>query len=336
MSDELISIIIPVYNTEQYLDRCVESVLAQSYRAVEVLLIDDGSTDSSGALCDRWAEKDARVRVVHKENGGSSSARNIGLDMAKGDYIAFADSDDYLAPDMLALLYSALKSNLADMSICNFHFVDETGAYTEGEKLASPITAGVDTGFDIIKKIVGKNSWYYHPAWNKLYKRSLFSDIRFPLGVVCGEDAFIVHRLLGKCSAVACIDDRCYYYTQRADSVTSNRSQRDILTDAESFLDRAIYCYENGLYEDAGRFYRAAIMILPEVCTTATLESGVQDELHRTVQLFRQNRKIGSSFTLWKKAQLAFALQSPRLYRLLLLNPFVQKTKETIRARLKH
>ena len=210
---DTVSIIIPVYNVESYLDRCVDSVLKQSFQDIEILLIDDGSTDKSGLLCDRWAEKDNRVRVIHKVNEGVSAARNIGLDQANGDYIAFVDSDDFIDANMIETLYNTLQIKHADMCICGFVFVDEFGNPLAEENQSSPITDEILTGFEVIQKLAGDRGWFYHLAWNKLYRKDLFSDIRFPKGIIYGEDAFIAHRLLGKCSIVACISDTYYYYT---------------------------------------------------------------------------------------------------------------------------
>lgn len=121
---KLISIIVPVYMAEKYLNRCIESILCQTYKNFELILVDDGSPDTSGDLCDYWAGQDSRVKVIHKENGGASSARNCGLKIAKGKYIAFVDSDDWLEPNMYEQLYKLLEENKAQMAICGMRVVD--------------------------------------------------------------------------------------------------------------------------------------------------------------------------------------------------------------------
>ena len=317
MNEAVISVIIPVYKVERYLDRCVESVLRQSYSHLEILLVDDGSPDRCGRMCDQWAEKDPRVRVIHKENGGLSSARNVGLDAATGKYIAFVDSDDYIAPDMFRLLHKALVEHHADMSICNFYFVDEAGSILEEDHQDTPITAGVFSGMETIKRITGNKHWYYNPAWNKLYKSVLFSDIRYPEDVTCAEDAFVVHWLLGLCTSVVCIDDRCYYYTQREESITHRRTQKEVLCDAESYLDRAIYCYDHGLNDEAARFYWWAAMILSEVCAEKNKDSSLRIRLVKDIRLFRKNICICSPYSMKKKLQIEIVLRSPRMYYLL-------------------
>ena len=310
---ETVSIIIPVYNVEKYLDRCIDSVLKQSYQNIEVLLVDDGSTDKSGLLCDRWAEKDSRIRVIHKVNEGVSVARNTGLDQANGDYIAFVDSDDFIDANMIETLYNTLQIKHAEMSICSFVFVDETGTPLEEENQSSPIKDEILTGYEVIQKLAGDRGWYFHLAWNKIYKRSLFSDIRFPVNKFA-EDAFIAHRLLGKCTTVACIHDACYYYTQRADSLVHNRTWKTCLNDAESFLDRACYCYEHGLYECASHFYWETTKQFFILCSETVSDPELSAELQETFRWYRGKLKISKKLRLKRRLQTALFALSPSLY----------------------
>ncbi|MBQ5997066.1 MAG: glycosyltransferase, partial [Bacteroidales bacterium] len=265
LNDSLISVIIPVYNIESYLDRCVDSVLKQTFQNTEVLLVDDGSTDRSGLLCDEWAGKDPRVRVIHKPNGGLSDARNAGIAAAGGAYLAFVDGDDYLDPDMIRKLYAALKSNDADLSICNFLYVDEAGAPIPEKNNYLPIGDEVLSGSEILRRISqpDRKSWYYVPAWNKLYKRALFQDLRFAYGKI-HEDEFLIHHLLGKCEKAACIRDAGYCYVQRAGSIMGKRTGKSNLHAAEAYLDRARFCRDSGLPECAGYAYWKAAMFLAD------------------------------------------------------------------------
>ncbi|MBR1540013.1 MAG: glycosyltransferase [Clostridia bacterium] len=134
MEEELISIIVPVYKVEKYLDKCINSIVSQTYKNLEVILVDDGSPDSCGKMCDEWTQKDTRIKVIHKENGGLSDARNFGLDCAKGKYIQFVDSDDYIEKDMIEFLYKNLKENNADISICSNYMVDEENVINVGTR----------------------------------------------------------------------------------------------------------------------------------------------------------------------------------------------------------
>ncbi|MBO4894987.1 MAG: glycosyltransferase [Clostridia bacterium] len=210
-----ISIIIPVYKVEKYLQRCLDSVISQTYKNLEIILVDDGSPDNCGRICDEYAEKDDRIRVIHQENGGLSAARNAGLDIAIGDYIGFVDSDDYVARDMYEKLYNVLIENDADEAICNYEFIDE---FENELKYYSPIKDEVLSGAEAIIKLNYEYHWYYLVAWNKLYKKSVFEGERFPVGKVC-EDNFIVHKLFYKCRKIVTLSEKLYFYTQRKDSI---------------------------------------------------------------------------------------------------------------------
>ena len=152
----MISVIVPVYNVEKYLRQCLDSVLAQTYRELEIILVDDGSTDGSGAICDEYATRDSRIKVVHQQNGGLSSARNAGLDLATGEYVAFVDSDDYIHETMLELLYQALVENNADTVICNFERVDEKGDVISVRSL-QPLANGVVSMEEALENLATPN-----------------------------------------------------------------------------------------------------------------------------------------------------------------------------------
>ncbi len=212
----LISIIVPVYNVEKYLGKCIESIMAQTYENIEILLVDDGATDTSGAICDAYAEKDARIRVIHKANGGLSDARNRGIEEAKGELLGFIDSDDYIDADMFEVLYRTMAKYDADMSMC--------GVYElyEGQKVEQ-VSEIKDfcTDAEGAMKIVMDGMINYAYAVNKLYKRELFNEVRYPVGKII-EDAFVILFLLDKTSKVALTNEKKYYYFHRENSITSN------------------------------------------------------------------------------------------------------------------
>ena len=175
-----ISVIIPVYKVEEYLDRCVQSVLAQTHEDMEVLLVDDGSPDNCGALCDGYAKKDSRVRAIHRENGGLSAARNTGLDAASGDYILFVDGDDYIAPDMAETLLAALESTGADAAVCGVKCVDDAG---NAVRELPPMEAGAFDPAEIYQRMTFDEwAWRYVSACNRLCRRGLFAGLRFEEG----------------------------------------------------------------------------------------------------------------------------------------------------------
>lgn len=219
--NELISIIVPVYAVEKYLERCVNSILNQTYKNIEVILVDDGSPDHCPVMCDEYALRDPRITVIHKENGGLSDARNAGLAIAKGSYIGFVDSDDFIKPTMFQKLYEAMIYANADMSICMFDYVDETG-----NLIVSKNAQRIHFDAEVLKQEqifemishAFKGYYYFIPVWSKLYKKAIFDHIRFPLGVI-HEDEFVIHHIIDQCNYVAVVDESLYEYVQRSDSI---------------------------------------------------------------------------------------------------------------------
>ena len=161
----MISIIVPVYNVDKYIERCIQSIINQTYKNLEIILIDDGSTDKSGAICDKYSKIDNRINVIHKKNGGLSEARNVGLDIARGDYIGFVDSDDYIHPQMYELLYKNLIGTSADISIIK-HIRKE-----EELGLGDINSKKVYSNLEAIENILKKDSGIFIASCNKLYKK---------------------------------------------------------------------------------------------------------------------------------------------------------------------
>lgn len=214
----LISAIVPIYKVEKYLRRCVDSILRQSYRNLEVILVDDGSPDQCGSICDEYAKNDERVVVLNKENGGLSSARNAGIDIAKGQFIGFVDSDDYIDENMYELLYVALKDSGCLLSVCGTTYEFEDGKSirkTEGgDKRILPFPDA----------LVEMNQYrlFDMAAWSKLYARELFDEIRFPEGLL-SEDFFIMYKIFERADKIAYISDPVYHYIQRQNSISRNK-----------------------------------------------------------------------------------------------------------------
>lgn len=213
----LISVVVPVYNVEPYIDRCINSITSQTYTNLEIILVDDGSTDNSGKKCDQYSKEDTRITVIHKVNGGLSDARNCGIEKALGDYITFVDSDDSIAPDMIEYLYSLLKKLKCRMSICS-HYV----AYREGEKL---VNQGNGKEERLDAKTCIKRMCYHDQvdtsAWAKLYELSLFDKIRFPKGKLF-EDIGTIYKAFIDSKNVACGFKPKYYYYVRENSIVTS------------------------------------------------------------------------------------------------------------------
>lgn len=211
---DLISIIVPVYNVEQYLNRCVESIVNQTYSNIEIILVDDGSPDHCPEICDKWAAMDSRIKVIHKENGGLSDARNIGLEIAVGDFIGFVDSDDWIAQDMYYVLYNDLMTNNSDISACAVKRVYESSM--QMENLTKNGCMVLETE-EAMKALI-EQTWLKQPVWYKLYRREIIEDIEFPIGKY-HEDAFWTYQIIGRAHRVSITDKTYYYYWQRGNSI---------------------------------------------------------------------------------------------------------------------
>ena len=214
--EKLISVIVPVYNVEEYVEKCVLSIINQTYKNLEIILVDDGSTDNSGKICDEIAIKDNRIKVIHKKNGGLSDARNVGIDIAKGDYLGFVDSDDYIDPDMYSILLNNMNLTFSDISTCGRVIVNNESYKIE---YTDNITKCL-TNNEAIKDLFVENNFVYHAAWDKLYKRELFDKIRFPVGRLF-EDAAIMYRIFELAKKIVSTKKQLYYYVQRQGSISN-------------------------------------------------------------------------------------------------------------------
>lgn len=226
MEDKKVSIIVPVYNVARYLDECAASLVGQTYRNLEILLIDDGSRDGSGRLCDRWAEKDARIRVIHKINGGAASARNAGLNAASGDLVCFVDSDDVAEPDYVGHLVQSLEETQADAAVCGFWFWSR--------RKAEACTGETEPGAYSCEAYMLRflQDWSCSLLWNKIFKRETIGDIRMEEGHRV-DDEYFTYQVCMNCSVVA-VTDRCLYrYRLRASSAMQDMAsvQEKIMLD---------------------------------------------------------------------------------------------------------
>ena len=239
----LLSIIVPVYKVENYLPKCMDSILAQTFTDFELILVDDGSPDNCPALCDAAAAKDARIRVIHQKNGGLSAARNAGLDAARGAWIGFVDSDDYIAPEMYEALYQAVQSTGADLALCDYAEVDETGAPCQSMHIR--LEKKDFTGRDLLKNATDST---IQPAWNKLYRRAVFAQLRYPEGKL-NEDLFLIPEVCLQIQKAVVVPKALYYYVQRGGSIMSgNKTLRhfDAAEAAQQYWDCLV---ENAAYD---------------------------------------------------------------------------------------
>ena len=228
----MISVIIPVYNVEKYLRKCVYSVINQTYKDLEIILVDDGSTDASGSICDEFIKLDKRIKVIHKENGGLSDARNVGIDIANGDYIAFLDSDDWIDIKCYEKLYKIIKKYDADIACCNFR-----KAYKETEELEHSSKEQVYSNIDALKEIYLNKGLQMIVAWNKLQKKELFIDKRYPKGKI-HEDEFLTPKILYDAKKIAYTDDELIYYRYVENSITNSKFSYKNLVYLEALENR--------------------------------------------------------------------------------------------------
>lgn len=203
-----VSIIVPVYKAEKYINRCIDSILAQTYTDWELLLVDDGSPDRSGEICDEYAKKDSRIRVFHKENGGVSSARQMGQDKASGEYTIHADPDDWMEPTMLEELYAKAKEDDADMVLCDFYFNTQSGGVICTQEPQSCTAQGVFEEL-MFQQLHGS-------CWNKLVRRACYSEygVKFPIGIIRWEDLYVNCCLLMHPIKVSYLKKAFYHYDQ--------------------------------------------------------------------------------------------------------------------------
>lgn len=212
-----LSVIVPVYNVQNYLRRCIDSIISQSFTNFELILVDDGSTDSSTEICDEYEKTDQRIKVVHKSNGGLSSARNFGIDVAEGDYISFIDSDDWIEPTMFQDMLSCLESTHADICICGLRTVLENGEIEEEVKYNSSCTLSGSQATKIL--LLDKEIPSF--AWNKIYKRALWHTIRFPIGRYY-EDTAIIYKVFTLAQLISITDQVYYNYFRCPNSICLN------------------------------------------------------------------------------------------------------------------
>lgn len=245
----IISVIVPVYNVEQYLSQCIDSLLTQTLEDIEIILVDDGSTDACPQICDAYALRDTRIKVIHKVNGGLSDARNWGIERAQGEYIAFLDSDDWVKPDFYEYLYNLIQRKNADIAQCDYIKVyDNTTKIDFDEAIKESTHTGVEAlyllcGEEYIKTVV---------VWNKLYKRKLFDKIRFPKGKI-HEDEFVTYKVLHKASKFVNSNIPMVYYRQRPDSIMAQKFSEKRLHVLEAWKERRDYFKQHNLIELAHR-----------------------------------------------------------------------------------
>jgi len=262
--EKLISVVVPIYNAERYLTKCLDSLTGQTHRHLEIILVDDGSTDKSGDICDRYATADRRIKVIHRKNGGISAARNSGLDIATGNYFGFADSDDWLEPDMYQFLLDDLTRVRADIAVCGFFRVHDQ-IESPNDRSHTRRVLDRNEALELLLRDRLLQNYY----WCKLYKRELFDGIRMPEGKTF-EDAYTQHLIFEKARRVVLHNVPKYHYLLRGDSI-SGIAPGFLNKDChEAFYERVRYFFDKG---DTRFCRQAAITYLNALCA-AYLKAG--------------------------------------------------------------
>ena len=243
----LVSVIVPVYKVEGQLDRCVASIVNQSHRNLEIILIDDGSPDKCPAMCDAWAERDRRIVVIHQANAGLSAARNAGLDAMHGEYVAFVDSDDYVDTQFVARLIRTMREKNAEMGICSICQEDEQAVPLPDNRMVCT-QASTLTGRECLGRMSGDGCISYVVVWNKLYAARLWDGVRFPVGKL-HEDEFTTYRIMDRCDAVALVPDILYHYVRHSGSIMHAAYSIRNLDRIEAFVQKLQY-YRRWRYDE--------------------------------------------------------------------------------------
>ena len=268
-----VSIIVPVYQVENYIRQCIDSVLAQTFTDFELILVDDGSKDKSGQICDEYALMDQRVKVIHKENGGLSDARNCGMDQAVGNYFMFVDSDDYIAPTMLEYLHKALTHKEADIAVCNFlYFFEEDRKRDFSTNVKSEVLSGTEIFYNRKNE---RNYGIWTVAWNKLYKRKTFGEVRFRFGKY-HEDEFWANDIYQMDIKVVTIPECLYYYRQRGNSIMGRKKIERDFDILEALQERiAVYFMDE---RHADQAYKVMIFSLEYLAESKKLITNKNEE----------------------------------------------------------
>jgi len=262
LKKELISIIVPIYNVEKYLSECIESLINQTYKNIEIILVDDGSQDNCGKICDEYAKKDNRIIVIHKKNGGLSDARNKGIEIAKGEYLIFVDSDDFVSNRFVEKLYQMILENNCEIAICDYLQFENEIPKDENIQVEVEILSNIE----VLDRVYDENVKMII-ACNKLYKKELFNTIRYPYGKV-NEDQFTTYKIIYKANKIAISNEKLYYYRFNSNSIMGSKFNEKRLHILEALEERMQFYKGKSLDE---LYKKTEISYLDTIITLYTL-----------------------------------------------------------------
>lgn len=308
-----LSIIVPVYCCEDSLDKCILSILNQSLKNFEIILVNDGSTDSSPFICEKYKKIDNRVQVIHSSNQGQAAARNKGIDIAKGKYIGFVDSDDWIHPNMYEILLNEVTNSNSEIGICKTIW---TNNLEEKINILEQYNKIKLSSEEALKELI-KGEKYMDTVWDKIYKAEIWKDIRFPEGVI-HEDTAVVYKLLGKSSSTVYIDVPLYYYYQRPGSTVNRSINERSLYQLEALKDMKIYIEENysNLKDEVNWLYLAtAFNWFRKIEKINNIEKEVYyNKLNKYVKYNKENILSNSYLTVVQKILLLIFLSNKMLF----------------------
>lgn len=311
---DLVSVVVPIYNVEKYLKKCVETIINQTYKNIEIILVNDGSTDNCLCICNEFRNKDKRINVIDKKNGGLSDARNVGLKNAHGKYICFIDSDDYIAETYIETLYGLIVKNNAQIAMCNYENVDENGRKISKHKAKEQIISG-KYAIEILNDIVYCSP--YIVAWNKLYDINLFKNITFPVGKI-HEDVFTIYKLFYLSKTVAVTSQSLYFYREVPTSIMHKKFNKKRLDVIEGLEERIVYFAENKeekLHELALIKYEKMLLLCYVKCRKYIENSKkIQNELLEKFKKNYNNVICSKYCSRFDKLRIRMAYISPTLY----------------------
>lgn len=294
--EEKISIIVPIYNVELYLEKCLNSIINQTYTNIEIILVNDGSQDRCGEICEQYAQKDSRIKVIHKENGGLSDARNRGIEFATGKYIGFVDSDDYIASDMYEYLYKLIKEENADVSICDF-YIDCGNEIINHNKIFDKNKI-VFSSANAIKSLL-KGTEIQNYAWNKLYRIELFDKIKYPFGKKM-EDLGTTYLIFDNAENIVVGSEKKYYYLQRSDSIVNTKCYDLEVDKFELALKRYKYIKER--YPNICENYIYFLKIILSIYRAKI--PGIEEYIEKSNIINEYNEILKYKKIYWKKVDI--------------------------------
>lgn len=287
--NSLISIVVPIYNVEQYLQKCVDSLINQTYKNLEIILVDDGSPDNCPKICDEYAKQDSRIKVIHKENGGLSDARNAGMNIATGEYISFIDSDDWIKSEMIEDMYNRMIEDNSDLVSSGVLWVDENGAEIRNATVSENCVLNTEQA---MAELINDGKLKQH-VWNKLYKADLIKNIPFDKGKY-HEDVFWSYKVIGEAERISIEKNSYYFYVQRSESIMGEKYSAKRLDALDAMELRCEYIKEKfpNLYNNALTIYIGSCMYHLQLA----LSVGTDKDVIRNIKSRISYRKNGNVF----------------------------------------